>query len=403
MTILQAGGPPRLLLEASPGQVQWLTGQLTQWQRAGLVTDEQATAIRDSYHATRRLALGRLLLTLGAGFVGVGLVWLVAANLDALPPAGRFAAVSAIWLVLLASGELLAARRVSPPAVGAVRLLAALGFGAVVAQGAQSLQVPAYEPALIGCWALGALVHAYVAGAVTPLLVGVATGAGWLVWQVSEQSSSTFAGVVTVAAVAVLAVAAASWHGRWLPVFAAPWREVGALLALGALFVAALPWVEPGSDLVGPLVAAVLLLAVLAAGAAAWSGRGAARWEPLAAVVVLGAVAGLLLWDTPARTDQLAAGDIAHAVIAVVLYVSLAVGVAVLGALHDSWRLTALATVALVVFTTAQSFAVFARIVEGAWLFLLLGLVFAGTGVVFDRARRELTATLGASSDGQVR
>ena len=71
-----------------------------------------------------------------------------------------------------------------------------------------------------------------------------------------------------------------------------------------------------------------------------------------------------------------------------------AVGVAVLGTLRDSWQLTATATAALVVFTTFQSFAVFAQIIEGAWLFVVLGLVFLGTGVLFDRARRRLAAAL---------
>ena len=64
------------------------------------------------------------------------------------------------------------------------------------------------------------------------------------------------------------------------------------------------------------------------------------------------------------------------------------------GALRESWRLTALATVALVAFTTAQSFSVFARILEGAWLFVALGVVLLGTGFVFDRARRRLVAVV---------
>jgi K+ transporter len=78
----------------------------------------------------------------------------------------------------------------------------------------------------------------------------------------------------------------------------------------------------------------------------------------------------------------------------VAVYVVVAVAVAVLGTLRDSWRLTALATVAIVVFTTVQSFAVFAQIIEGAWLFVVLGLVFCGTGFLFDRARRELATAL---------
>ena len=53
-----------------------------------------------------------------------------------------------------------------------------------------------------------------------------------------------------------------------------------------------------------------------------------------------------------------------------------------------------MAMVALVVFTTFQSFAVFAAIIQGAWLFVVLGLVFLGTGLLFDRARRGIAATL---------
>ena len=64
------------------------------------------------------------------------------------------------------------------------------------------------------------------------------------------------------------------------------------------------------------------------------------------------------------------------------------------GALRESWRLTALATAALVVFTTVQAFSVFAQILQGAWLFVALGLVFLGTGFGFDRARQRLVAAV---------
>ena len=126
-----------------PGRLDWLTAALVEWQADGLVSPEQSAAILGRYRAGRRFSLGRLLLTVGALFVGVGLIWLVAANLDAWPPLVRFVVVAALWLAALATGEALHARRVSAPVVGAVRLLAALGFGAVVSQAAQGLQVPA--------------------------------------------------------------------------------------------------------------------------------------------------------------------------------------------------------------------------------------------------------------------
>ena len=92
--------------------------------------------------------------------------------------------------------------------------------------------------------------------------------------------------------------------------------------------------------------------------------------------------------------DAVGAAEWAHAAVSVTAYVVVAIGVALLGTRHDSWRLTVVATGALVVFTTFQSFAVFAPIIQGAWLFVVLGLVFLGTGFVFDRTRRRLAAAL---------
>ena len=138
-------------------------------------------------------------------------------------------------------------------------------------------------------------------------------------------------------------------------------------------------------------------LAVVAAAALA-PGRG--RLEALGALAAAGAAVALVLWEAGSDPDAaLTAGAVAHAAVSVLVYVLVAVAVAVVGTLRDSWRLTSLATAALVVFTTFQSFAVFARIVTGAWLFLLLGVVFLATGLLFDRARRGLAASLDADAD----
>ena len=106
------------------------------------------------------------------------------------------------------------------------------------------------------------------------------------------------------------------------------------------------------------------------------------------------AAVALAAWETSTDLDAVGAVEWAHAAVSVTAYVAAAIGIALLGTKHDSWRLTALATGALVVFTTFQSFAVFAPIIEGAWLFVVLGLIFLGTGFTFDRARRRLAAAL---------
>ena len=381
---------------ASPAQLEWLGRELSIWQAEGLVHDDQAAAILRRYHATRRFSLARLLLALGAVFVGVGLIWLVAANLDQLPPLLRFLAVASIWLALLVGGEVLHSRRPLIPfqVIEAVRLLAALAFGAVVFQAAQSLQVPAFEPLLVGLWGIGALVHAYGVRALGPLLVGIPTLVTWFVWQVQWDAPSGFSAVLALAVVAVAAVSAGALHERGLRPFGPVWREVGAGLALAALFAAALPSVTATDFVWSTWLVAGTIVAGLTAGAAIVLVRGYARLEPIGALVVLAASVLMVLWDAGDDPEVLTLVDWAHAAVSVCVYVVVAVGVAVLGILRNSWRLTALATAGLVVFTTVQSFAVFAQIIQGAWLFVILGLIFLGTGYLFDRARRELAASL---------
>lgn len=395
-TISPRRDPAAHAVPAAPGQIAWLRDQVGAWRADGLVDDGTAAAILGRYTESRRFSLGRLLLTLGACFLGIGVIWLVAANLDQLSPLTRFGAVVVLWLACLVGAEVLAdsGRRTSPLLVGAVRTLAAFGTGAVIFQAAQSLQVPAYEPKLVGLWGLGALVHAYAVHARGPLLVGIAAATGWSIWQ-GLGPDPTFTGAVVVITVSgVAALGAAGAHARWRPDFAAPWRHVGAALLLVGLFVAGLP-VDEGWELDvawWPLV----LVGVAAALAAVVLGVGpaGARWELLGAAAVLGVGLLLAAWPAGADADTVQAADWGHAVLGVVAYVALSVGVAVVGTWRDSWLLTAMATLGLVVFTTFQSFAVFAPIVQGATLFLLLGAVFVATGLGFDRTRRRLASTL---------
>ena len=395
--------PPTATHPATRSQLSWLGTQLSAWQAEGLLDPDQAERISGRYHADHRFPLARLLLTIGAVFVGIGLIWLVAANIAELAPATRFIAVSVIWLALLAGGEVLFVRRgpadpdsSASPLVGAVRLMAAIAFGAVVFQAAQSLQVTAYEPTLIGCWALGALLHAYAVRAVMPLVVAILAGTTWFGWEVLPYSESGLSVVLCLVTVGVLAVAAAAAHSRWAPELAGPWREMGAVFVLVGLFVSALPFVDDSGFIWTTTLAVALAVAGVVA-AVGLSAPGETRFEVLGAVAAAVAAVALVLWEA-GDDDTVAGVDLAHAAVSVVVYVLVAVGVAVVGALRESWRLTALATVALAVFTTVQSFSVFARILEGAWLFVTLGLVFLGTGYAFDRARRRLVA---AVTDGE--
>lgn len=393
-------GHPRT---ASPRQLQWLRAELAGWRDDGLLEAAQAEAVLARYRTSRRLSIGRLLLMLGAGFTGVGVLWLVAANLEQMGQVTRLLLVSLLWLGLVIGGELLAGRAahrsaVSSTLVLALRTLASVVLGAVVLQAAQSLQVPAWEASLVGWWAAGALVHAYAVRSVGPLLVGVATGLTWFLWHVLEQEPSGLAAVLAVLAGAALAVGLAALHSRAYPEFASPWREVGAALALAGLFAAALPSVTPGRLAWEPWLVAGLAVAAAAVAGGCAATRGRDRLEPLAAAGVAVLAVLLVLWDT-GDSGIPTAGDWLHAVVSVLVYVVVAISVSVVGTLRDSRTLTALGTAGIVVFTTVQSFAVFARIIQGAWLFVALGLVFLATGVVFDRARRGLVGAVQAAGE----
>ena len=240
---------------------------------------------------------------------------------------------------------------------------------------------------------------AYAVRSAGPLLVGQLTGLAWFVWVVVEAAPSGLTVVLALLAAAALATGLAAVHTRFLTEFSDSWREIGAVLALAGLFAAALPLVTPDDFGWNGWLVAGTAVAVLAVVAGVVLATGRDRLEPLAAIGVAALAVLLVVWDTGSDTTVLTAADWLHAVVSVGVYVVVAVGVAVLGTLRDRWQLTATATAALVVFTTFQSFAVFAQIIQGAWLFVVLGLVFLVTGVLFDRARRQLAAALESGED----
>ncbi len=165
------------------------------------------------------------------------------------------------------------------------------------------------------------------------------------------------------------------------------------------LFVAAFPYVDVDGFTWTGAVALGLVAAVAATAAAAARATTTHRVEAIAPLAAVAAGALLVLWEPPEVVGGVVGAEgYAHALVSVAVYVVAAGWYAVLGVLRDSTRLTITATAALVLFTTVQSFAVFAPIVTGAALFLLLGIVLLGSGYLFDRGRRRLASSLEGAS-----
>lgn len=376
-----------------PARFAWLRGQVGAWVAEGIVDEEQAGRILARYRPGRRVALVTLLLVAGACFVGVGALWLVAANLERLSPAARLALLTPVWLAALVAGERLA-RRGRPHVAGPVRLLAALLAGGVVVQGAQALGVSTEEPWLLACWAAVALAHAYGARAVPPLLVGLLAGTGYAFGATFEAELPVAAVVLVLTAVGVGALALAALHDGPLPRFAPAWRVVGAAVLLVTLTGAAVPGVDEraGSVPVGLLIVVVVVAAVPVVAALAVA-TPLARTEVLVGLLVVGAALLLVEWTAGefAASDPSPA-DVTRAVVGLLACVAASIGAAVAGTLRESGLLVAVGATALLVATTMQALTVFAPVLEGAWLFLAVGAALLATGALFERTRRTVAA-----------
>lgn len=379
----------------TPGQATWLRAELARWVGAGLVSAQSAEVITAEYAVRRRASLVGLVVGLGGAFLGIGIIWLVAANLEHLGLLSRFVLILALWLGLVVAGEVLAQRGASGHGsarllAGVLRFVAVAAFGAVIFQAANSLQVPAASPRLVGLWAVGALAYSYAVGSPLGEWLGAALAGFWWVWQVMDagEGQPTFALAATSGGLMAVAIALAvqPGRGRW---GAMPWIHTGAALSLLGVLVAAFPASGPAPAW-PPLVIAALIIAILAAAAAALRGglRGARALVPAALSMVL--AAGLVMWTSPRTAAGLdSEPSLGRAAVAVVGYLLLATAWALVGADRDEPSITLLALLALVLFITIQAFSVFASILSGAALFLAVGAVLVASGVLAERGWRR--------------
>ncbi|GII56857.1 hypothetical protein Pth03_52460 [Planotetraspora thailandica] len=371
-------------------RLAWLRGELARWQAEGLIDDGTARRIEAGYVADRTLSLERLALLVGGGFLGVGLIWLVSANLDRLSPLLRFTGITVIWVSAAVAGEFLR----HEGGRQAARLITVLAGGAMIFQAAQSLQVPAYTSSLLGVWAAGAVAYAYATVAKGPLVMATVIASAWYGQVLGEQGGGAAALALGLLGAGGVSSAVAVLHdGGRLARFAGPWRLAGVVLTLSGLFVAASPGVSADRAFWSPTVWAGLTAAGIAITAAVvLTGRDGRR-EALAVASMIGIALLLVMWTplgTHWYTGAFSAEQTARGVVGMLAYVLAATWFAVVAARRELSYLVYLVTAALVLFVTFQSFAVFQPLLTGAALFLTLGVVFIGSGFLVNYGRRRL-------------
>jgi len=380
------------------------------WVDEGLVSAEQAAAIRSRYadaQEERRGNATTALAVIGAIAVGFGVIGFVAANWEEMSHGVRLALLTAVVGGSYAAGFHLRDRTGSRPRVGeALYLLGVLLFGASLFLVGQMYNVEAHDPLALLLWAGGATATALVVRSRAIAATAVLIFTAWVGFEfglaLDDAGGNTWAAFPVVAvfyggALYGLATAAQERiQEHWFASSGFPesGRGVGLPVAAAGLFVftfsaATKELVHAGEELDGFLLAALLLLAGLAFVAAAvlaLSRRPSGRYEAGLLVIVIGAmlVATLLGGD----------GD-AWAVVFNLLFAAVALGIIYAGFLSDEAWLVNLGVVFVAVDLVARYFDVFWSALPRSVGMIGAGLLVLGIAYVLERQRKLLLERMG--------
>ncbi len=147
-----------------------LRAELQQWQADGIITAEQAEAIRDRYEsdapAASGSAIGNRVVTvvaiMGAVLIGLGIIAFIAANWSEIPKLAKLAMMVVGTPAIYVIGWFLGYRFDYPRIGIAIILLGAIAFGASIHLVAQTYHVPVNHPNLVPLWFLGVIPLAYI-------------------------------------------------------------------------------------------------------------------------------------------------------------------------------------------------------------------------------------------------
>ena len=289
-----------------------LEHELDAWTAEGLVSPEQAAAIRGRYAreapAATRGRIVRVVSAVGAVVAGLGVVLFVAANWDGMPRPTRVVLLLALVAAAYGAGYVLRERRGTHPHVGeALYLLGGLAFAAEIFLVGQMYHVDAH-------WPLAFLAIALLTGAVAAVARAQALAALSLValgvWPLTELLELDGDAGRTRPSPRRCTAARCTASGRAIAAslgragFRAPMRALGLpLLLVGTFVFTFAPAHEAVDDAAvdGRALSALVALAVAAgAGAVAAralpAGRRTAPWEaagcsPSSFLVVLAVLA----------------------------------------------------------------------------------------------------------------
>jgi uncharacterized membrane protein len=384
-------------------------GQLSReseaWVAEGIVSAEQAAAIRSRYADSRderRSSATTALAVIGAVAVGFGVIGFVAANWDAMSHASRLALLTLSVAASYAAGFHFRDRIGSRPRVGeALYLLGVLLFGASLFLVGQMYNVQAHDPLALLLWALGAIATALVVRSRAIAAASVLIFTGWIGWEfglaLDDAGGDTFGAFPAVAVFyggALYGLATAgrerlSGHSVASSGYIESSRGIGLPVAAAGLFVftfsAAADELGASGDRIGGfLLAGFVLLALLAFGGAvalAVSSRPSGRYE--------GGVLGLVLVTMCLALLAGGDGDL-YALLFNLLFAAVALGSIYAGYLSDEAWLVNVGVVLVAVDLIARYFDVFWSAVPRSVGMIGAGLLVLGIAYVLERQRKRV-------------
>ena len=174
------------LVAQNSEHIQWLRGELAAWQREGVITDAQASAIGARYPAADGGSptggkLVSVIAMIGAVLVGLGVILLVGANWDGISRPMRLVLLIGAMVGFYAGGWRLRRSGNHDGIASALLLVGTLVFGANLFLIGQMYHVRAHDPLAFLVWALAAGAMAIVLGSrAQGTLAVLALGAWWI-------------------------------------------------------------------------------------------------------------------------------------------------------------------------------------------------------------------------------
>jgi uncharacterized membrane protein len=394
--------------------VEQLGREVDGWVADGLITAEQAAAVRARYRgaavtarAEPRGRAASALAVIGAIAVGFGVIGFLAANWEAMSHGLRLVLNTAAVGGSYAAAFELRERTGRLPRVGeALYLLGVLLFGAALFLVGQMYHVEAHDPLALLLWGAAAAAVALVVGSRAISWAALLILTGWVGFEAGTALEGSGEDATGLAVLAVFyggalyglgTVALERVRARWLTEtgFASGGRALGLLLAAAGLFVftfseAADELGEAGRSLDGSLQAALLVVAALALASAvvlALSARPSARYESGAfaiavAVLLVGVLAG-------------GSGDL-YAVVFNLLFAALALGTIYAGYLNDEPWLVNFGVVLVAIDLIARYFDVFWSAVPRSAGLIGAGVLVLAIAYLLERQRKQLLARMDA-------